>query len=234
MSTTKYNGDAIPSLKASLFFAVASSAICVYLHYFQRSALDWLTREDGVFEWTTAGFYLWAAILFVLAVRGLKIGRIWLAGLSLMCFMVAGEEVSWGQRVFGFDTPESLEESNVQSEFNFHNVDGLHQNIRLLGLLIVLVVFVAIPVTQRSITFLRDFYDRMEAPIAPLAAIPWALVAMGFMAAPRVFGSGTDFGLDEVGETLLSIAFFMFGWAQVVESKQRVTHTEAELHPQSV
>ena len=35
---------------------------------------------------------------------------------------VAGEEVSWGQRILGFEGPERLVEANIQSEANLHNL----------------------------------------------------------------------------------------------------------------
>lgn len=43
--------------------------------------------------------------------------------LAMMMFVGFGEEISWGQRIFGFSTPDSLAEINVQTEFNLHNID---------------------------------------------------------------------------------------------------------------
>ena len=42
--------------------------------------------------------------------------------LCLALFVIGMEEISWGQRLFGFATPERLAEVNWQAEFNFHNV----------------------------------------------------------------------------------------------------------------
>lgn len=42
---------------------------------------------------------------------------LWCAG----CFFFAGEEISWGQWYFGWDTPELWEELNYQEETNLHN-----------------------------------------------------------------------------------------------------------------
>ena len=36
----------------------------------------------------------------------------------------AGEEISWGQRIFGFATPDFLMPLNVSQEFNVHNIDS--------------------------------------------------------------------------------------------------------------
>ena len=32
-----------------------------------------------------------------------------------------GEEISWGQRIFGFETPDAIAEGNIQGETNIHN-----------------------------------------------------------------------------------------------------------------
>ncbi len=37
-----------------------------------------------------------------------------------------GEEISWGQRIFGFDTPESIKELNYQEEFTIHNLQFIY------------------------------------------------------------------------------------------------------------
>jgi hypothetical protein len=43
-------------------------------------------------------------------------------GLALLFFFGAGEEISWGQRIFGFRTPEPLAQVNKQDELNLHNL----------------------------------------------------------------------------------------------------------------
>ncbi len=42
--------------------------------------------------------------------------------LGLLFFFGAGEEISWGQRIFGFKTPEPLAQVNKQDELNLHNL----------------------------------------------------------------------------------------------------------------
>jgi hypothetical protein len=45
-------------------------------------------------------------------------------GLAVLFLFGAGEEISWGQRILGFQTPESLSEVNRQEEFNLHNLSA--------------------------------------------------------------------------------------------------------------
>lgn len=43
-------------------------------------------------------------------------------GLAFLFFFGAGEEISWGQRILGFQTPDTLTQVNRQEEFNIHNL----------------------------------------------------------------------------------------------------------------
>ncbi|NLG06452.1 MAG: hypothetical protein GX559_02000 [Candidatus Pacebacteria bacterium] len=45
--------------------------------------------------------------------------------LAIACFFVAGEEISWGQRIFNIETPQQLAERNTQEELTIHNIDVL-------------------------------------------------------------------------------------------------------------
>jgi hypothetical protein len=83
-----------------------------------------LASEDGIFEYATAAFFLNTAILLVKAFT-LKRSFLFLP-LSLIFFVGFGEEISWGQRIFGIDTPESIAAKNMQGEMNLHNLDVFH------------------------------------------------------------------------------------------------------------
>lgn len=45
----------------------------------------------------------------------------WLGFAALCCLYVAGEEVSWGQHIIGWNTPEFWATLNDQGETNLHN-----------------------------------------------------------------------------------------------------------------
>ncbi|MGB8983581.1 MAG: hypothetical protein WCC12_17060, partial [Anaerolineales bacterium] len=49
-------------------------------------------------------------------------------GLALLFFFGAGEEISWGQRILGFETPETLAQVNKQDELNLHNLSVLENS----------------------------------------------------------------------------------------------------------
>jgi len=72
-----------------------------------------------------------------LPTRGL---RIWMLLTTLGCVYFAGEELSWGQHLFGWGTPAYLETVNDQQETNLHNISSwFDQKPRLLLELWVLV-----------------------------------------------------------------------------------------------
>ena len=88
--------------------------------------------EDHYFENVGAISLFVTSVLFfygfVVARRSLD--KTWMSlvkkliylGLALLFFFGAGEEISWGQRIFGFKTPTSLAQVNKQDELNLHNL----------------------------------------------------------------------------------------------------------------
>jgi hypothetical protein len=88
------------------------------------------TREDGPIEYAGFAAFLGASVLaFVAAGRVRQAHRQALAAVALgtVLLVAAGEEISWGQRVFGTETPTVLVDGNRQDELNLHNIDGLQQ-----------------------------------------------------------------------------------------------------------
>lgn len=104
------------------FFALCLAAAAVG----NRSFWHALVREDAVVEWATVFVLLVAAVVYALNARATleqknRVGAIGHLGLASFCVFVAGEEVSWGQRLMGFRPPDIFLEENVQQEFNLHN-----------------------------------------------------------------------------------------------------------------
>ena len=88
---------------------------------------EWWTDEDSWVENLTAVWFLLAGfLLFTVAwaerssfQRGIYV----LGGIALL--FVAGEEISWGQRIFGLATPDFLLDLNAQRELNVHNINAI-------------------------------------------------------------------------------------------------------------
>lgn len=88
-----------------------------------------IVGESGLIELATPLVAVIGAVCGVLALRyarylpGLAI-RLWLIVVILGCVYLAGEELSWGQQLFGWGTPESLRAINDQNETNLHNISS--------------------------------------------------------------------------------------------------------------
>jgi hypothetical protein len=70
-----------------------------------KQAYYWIMLEDHPVEWAQFAFLVCACLVAVLAaarlVRTSRLGlALILAGAAVLCFDMAGEEISWGQRVF--------------------------------------------------------------------------------------------------------------------------------------
>lgn len=199
----------------SLTVVIVAGALTLWLLAPQTFAH--LCREDGLVESTQVVLFALSAAMFVYASRGARLGSLWTIGLASLSIWIAGEEVSWGQRMLGVATPEWLTHRNVQQELNIHNLDGIHQHIRAAGLLFFGVIAFAFPLGYRRVTWVTRLVERLDLPIFPLSAAATVAAAIAFQLVPRLRGT-VIFGLDEVGELLLAIAFAAFAASQALTS----------------
>ena len=84
--------------------------------------------EGSLVEWL--GFVLFLGSSFLLfkvasEVRGQLLRFLTRAG-GLGLFLLAMEEMSWGQMIFNWTSPEVMDQHNMQQETNFHNLSFLH------------------------------------------------------------------------------------------------------------
>lgn len=199
-----------PRRAAGVAVLAAAFAACVlWMHVFRYERLHHWMREDGPFEFATFACYLIAGLIFVIHARRLPDRRIWSAGLALLFLLVAGEEISWGQRMLGFQTPPTLEQLNLQRETTLHNLPGLHTSVRLLGVLFVATVCLGLPLLAYALPAVRARLERQRVPLFPVAAMPLVLGAIALMAGQRLFG-GQYRTIDESGEFLLGMAMLAF------------------------
>ena len=82
----------------------------------------------------------------------------------------AGEEISWGQRIFNVESSEYFLENNAQGETNLHNmvVDGKKVNKIIFSqlLTIILVIYLIItPVLYRKFKSIKNLADMFAVPI---------------------------------------------------------------------
>lgn len=89
-----------------------------------------LLIEDGPVEWLQFACFLAAGLLgFAVARREWdrrnRVYGVLFTFFALMMLFIAGEEISWGQRILGLETPEELDAINKQGEITAHNIYGV-------------------------------------------------------------------------------------------------------------
>ncbi len=88
-----------------------------------------ISVEDSYFEYIGAAGLLAASVFFLVAffrsrnTDDPRIKRLFYLVLALMFLFGGGEEISWGQRIFNYETPEAVEAVNEHDEFNIHNLE---------------------------------------------------------------------------------------------------------------
>lgn len=145
-----------------------------------------VTEESGVYETLTALMLLAAAVYLFRTVASLRrrAGRHpWLSTaaplvLGVLFVLAAGEELSWGQHYLGFATPESMEQVNVQNEFNLHNIGGYWANNAL-----ILFFFGFAGVLPWAAHYFWDVAyvcARLHVPIGSVVLTPFAFISVIF------------------------------------------------------
>lgn len=136
-------------------------------------------QEDRVVEWWTALLFLAAGIIGLhRAIRHRRLGD---ALVGLFCLFVAGEEVSWGQRLVGYTPPAVFLEHNTQQELTLHNFRDLLGQPKWLLAGILAGYGVLVPAVAR-IRLGRRALEAVRLTAPPLGAAPWFAAAVALLA----------------------------------------------------
>ncbi len=164
------------------------------------------TYEDLPGEWTQVFFFTTTLITSLLLVTKTNPNRLFFALLALACLYVVGEEISWGQRLFSFTSPEFFQRHNLQQEVNLHNfltgptATWLKRLIEI-GLVAGLVGYGLIyPLLQRSGNRPAQWLADHGLPVPPLYLSPYFVT--GALCEIRLF----SFNEAEIAELLIAMA----------------------------
>jgi len=173
-------------------------------YYYNR-----LTKEDNIVEWLTVVFLLLAAVFSILQAAMSRRGVyrfVWFFILfAIACCFFAVEEISWGQRLFGVDSPEYFMTYSDQQEINVHNVVNKTFSVRTkhIAAWALLGYGVALPILARS-RWVHSKLNKLGIVIPPEVLIPGFILA-STMTWDRYF-TGQD---EEVAEFFFSILIFL-------------------------
>jgi hypothetical protein len=164
-------------------FTLSHVLIGVFFFYLNLDLFYLYSKEDGYIEYLTAFFLLFTSILCIYKAlqEENRLPRIFFFASAFLLFFGFGEEISWAQRIIGFDTPENLEKVNAQQEFNLHNIhlSGVNLNKLIFGKILytgVFIYFLVFPVLYRRKKWFSDLMDRFSIPLpSPIQSIMYML-----------------------------------------------------------
>lgn len=183
-----------------LFAAIYDHSEAAYLH---------VLREDGPAEWATA-IMAWLAGLLALyhTLRTWQTTRTinWFALVfGVACLLIGFEEISWGQRLFGIETPTGIARYNTKDETNLHNMFPLLTGLktRYISSVIVLIYGMTLPILSLAAQIRRAF-DRYNVIVPGLSLVPLFFVSglLAFFDQP----TGEE---EELAEMLIAAGFFL-------------------------
>ena len=185
--------------------------------------------EDGILE------YLTAVLLFIIGAVSLR--RIVLyrhlqkfmflctnGAIVLLMFFGAGEEISWGQRIFDIESTDYFLAYNRQGELNLHNMslNGVNMNALIFGralTIFLIIYYLILPSIYRRKQRFRGFADSLYVPIPKIHHGIGILVA-GL--AIRMIESEKSNELKE-----LAIAMFLLLTVVCAQNLSRITEVKS-------
>lgn len=168
-------------------------------HYVSRG----IYREDALLENFSALLALGAALLFLIGrPRADRPSQIFASLMAVVAILFAGEEISWGQRIFGIESIGAFAEANYQRETNVHNF--LHPAV--MQQILMMLHFAATIWLLNARAATRWLVTRAGcADIQPLVNPPDTLIL-----APVMFGLGLYCAIygSELSEEVLAVMLF--------------------------
>lgn len=217
--------DLAPADRLAAKTVMGAALAATLLFVFDPAAFHAQAQEDHPLEWISALLLFAGAGLFAADFlrnlasstrRSAGAAMALAGGLALVILVVGMEEISWGQRVFGFGTPDALAEVNWQAEFNFHNVQtDLSETLYYVGSAVFLIL----------LPLLRDMVPAAAASHRLFAYIPGRSTAA--VAAPIAIFNYGHWNLLPIQLSVTASLFAMlaFAWA----AKARANPAEQRL-----
>lgn len=226
--------------KVLLALVVANIFALIVFHFVQTDVFHTVyAAEDGPAEWATIvllflSFTVLARQALRFAGAGERRAVVTMAVGAALFFFAAGEEISWGQRIFDWQAPEIITDNSFRSETNLHNLKV--GEVKLVKVLFGNVLTVVLLGWLVGLTVL---YSR-SARVAALAD-RWAVPVAGYRHAVLVLAASVVIAVVdlqrkwEIYETIFSfVALSIFLYPQnghVFARKSNPVREDATVEP---
>ncbi len=173
--------------------------------------------EDGVIEYATVVLLLMGC--WIVGQRWWRRGNSRSLKLSLTSFaiigfffFVAGEELSWGQRILGLETTDYFKQNNDQQELNLHNlvVGDVKINKLFFGVILtvaILTYLIVVPFVYHKIPTFKKLLDDWYIPIP---RVRHSLTYLIILLVITMIPASKKWELLEFGSVVI---FFMILWS---------------------
>jgi len=172
------------------------------LYYYNPVGYIHLISEDNWGEYGTFVCYLTGFLILLKTIcknKNMRKPGYFLFFLSL--FIIAMEEISWGQRFFSFHSGEFFNAYNIQHETNLHNFLP-PTPYRAAGIVIFLGTII-IPLLANQVGKMRDLLNKFGIPIVPPHLWPCFLITTFFLVFFPIHSS------DEIAELFLGLSLML-------------------------
>ena len=138
------------------------------LGYVPIEFIEFLYKEDGFLEYLTALAALFSSFMILLSLinKKSKIEIFVKIFLSLLFFIFGMEEISWGQRIIGWETPSALAQINHQNETNIHNIFNPHHHAFYLSFNLTITLFIYLSINYKRF-FVKFFKSKKYIFLLP-------------------------------------------------------------------
>ena len=188
----------------------------------------WLVDEDSVVEWLQFLCLLGASIFLpLITLRLLRAGHLGMALLyglvTLGVWFLTGEEISWGQRIFGWDTPDDLEAVNRQGETTVHNIRGV-QDLVPYAMLLASLYGACAPLVAAAVGTRWERVASRQLLVPPLFLVSAFLLPAVYRLFRLLIWPEPTFVLSEYGEAMelcLYLGLTVFCWLNLRRLRQQ-------------
>jgi hypothetical protein len=192
----------------SLVVFPALLLLFVAMYSVDRRAYAWLLDEDGLVENLTVVFLVLAAVVAAATAWRKRPGeRRWFyVAVAALCLLGALDEVSWGQRILGYESPEFFRRHARQQETNLHNVFQKWTTLKVKDVAPVLFLAygIGLPLAARRSARVRALAERVGLRYPPL------VLSGGFVLGGLLTLDYPTKREEEIGELFFSLCLFLF------------------------